>query len=117
MSVGILFVGQLMSEDANSPQDSNKKSGILKKITGRIFRDNELSGSEAKDVLNILLETGDKAKTEIVKLLAREVRTYLEAMALHEDVKKLLSNYSLEIKANISLKPLNDESSSSEDEL
>ena len=99
-----------MSEEPKPVNESVKRAGLLKKITNRLFRDSELSGSEAKDVLHVLLETGDKAKTEIVRLLAREVRSYVEAMALHEDLKKLLSNYSLEVKASFSLKPLHDES-------
>ncbi len=65
--------------------------------------------SEARDLLWSLLETGDKAKTEIVKLVAREVRGYLEALELHKDLHHLLTNYSLEIKASVHLKPLADE--------
>ena len=95
-----------MSEDSNEAKEQ-KQSGILRKISRKILGDNDISNVEPKEVLHLLLETGDKAKTEIVRLLAREVRSYLEAMDVHNDIKELLSNYSLEVKASFSLKPLN----------
>jgi hypothetical protein len=53
-----------------------------------------------------VLESGDKAKSELVRLVAREVRNYLEELGLHEDVRHLLTNYSLDVNASFSLKPL-----------
>lgn len=64
---------------------------------------------EARAMLHSLLETGDKARMEIVRLLAREVRSYLEALELHKDLHHLLTNYSLEVNASIHLKPLPEE--------
>lgn len=61
---------------------------------------------EARAVLGALLETGDKARTEMVRLVAREVRSYLEALELHKDLHHLLTHYSLEVKASIHLAPL-----------
>ena len=43
---------------------------------------------------------------EIIRLIAREVRGYLEALELHKDLHHLLTNYSLEVNASVSLKPL-----------
>lgn len=63
---------------------------------------------EARAVLHSLLETGDKARMEIVRLVAREVRSYLEALELHKDLHHLLTNYSLEVNASFHLKPLPD---------
>jgi len=59
-------------------------------------------------LLGALLETGDKAKTEMVKMLGREVRTYLEALELHKDLHHIVTHYSLEVQASIHLKPLGD---------
>jgi len=56
-------------------------------------------------VLGAVLETGDKARMEVVRLLAREFRGYLEAMEVHKDIHHLLTNYSLEIKASVHLSP------------
>lgn len=61
---------------------------------------------EAKAILGALLETGDKAKTETIRMVAREVRSYLEALELGRDLNHLLTNYSLEVKASIHLAPL-----------
>ncbi|MEC7949563.1 MAG: hypothetical protein VX265_18495 [Myxococcota bacterium] len=64
---------------------------------------------EARAMLHSLLETGDKARMEIVRLLAREMRSYLEALELHKDIHHLLTNYSLEVNASFHLKPLPEE--------
>jgi hypothetical protein len=65
--------------------------------------------AEAWAMLSALLETGDKAKTEIVRLVAREVRSYLEALELHKDLHHLVTNYSLEVHASLHLKPLRED--------
>lgn len=65
--------------------------------------------AEAWALLGALLETGDKVKVEIVRMLAREVRGYLEALELHKDLHHLMTNYSLEVHASLHLKPLRDE--------
>ena len=71
---------------------------------------------EDESILGSVLETGDKAKTEIVRMIAKEVRGYLEALELHKDLKHILTNYSLEINASFSLKELNKESKEEENE-
>ena len=69
---------------------------------GRPFR------VDAREVLNSVLEGGDKAKTEIVKVVAREVRTYFEELGLKDDLHHLLTNYSFEIRASVNLRKLAD---------
>lgn len=64
---------------------------------------------EAKEALGAVLDSSDRVKTETVRALGREVRTYLEGLGLKEDLHRLLTNYSLEIKASIHLKPLREE--------
>jgi hypothetical protein len=66
----------------------------------------ERARREARAVLSSLWETGDKARMEIVRLIAREVRGYLEAMEIHKDLHHLITNYSLEVHASFHLKPL-----------
>jgi len=61
---------------------------------------------DPRELMGAVLDTGDKAKTEIVRMLAREVRGYLEALELHKDLRHILTNYSLDIHTNLSLKPL-----------
>jgi len=71
--------------------------------------DGESARGEAWALLGALLETGDKAKTEMVRLIARELRSYLEALELHKDLHHLLTNYSLEVHASLHLKPLRED--------
>ncbi len=53
-----------------------------------------------------VLDTSDKAKTEAVRMIGREVRHYLEGLGLREDLHHLLTNYRLEVKASFHLEPL-----------
>lgn len=64
---------------------------------------------EAKEVLGAVLDTSDRAKTDAIRMVGREVRTYLEGLGLKDDLKSLLTNYSFEIRASIHLKPLAEE--------
>lgn len=61
-----------------------------------------------RDVVGALLDSSDRVKTETVRMIGREVRTYLEGLGLEDDVHNLLTNYSLEVHASINLKPLAD---------
>lgn len=81
--------------------------GILLGDRGDEERSEEGRSEErrTRELLISALATGDKAKTEIVRLIAREVRSYLEALELHKDLHYLLTNYSLEVHASFSLAP------------
>ena len=65
--------------------------------------------ASASRVLGAVIDGGDKAKTELVRMVAREVRTYLEGLGLHEDVRHLMTNYSLDVSASFRLRPLSEE--------
>jgi len=98
--------------------DERHERPSLRGIARRILREVESTPGEEtevdpeerrrriEDVLSSVLETGDKAKTEMVRMVAREVRGYLDALELHKDVHHLLTHYSLEVKASIHLAPL-----------
>ncbi len=89
------------------PEAPRRESG--RKGGGR--RDGARKDSSRGDtwaLLGALLETGDMAKTEMVKMLGREVRTYLEALELHKDLHHIVTHYSLEVQASVHLKPLGD---------
>jgi len=62
---------------------------------------------DAKEVLGAVLDTSDKAKTEMIRMVGREVRAYLEGLGMQEGILHLLTNYSLEVNASLHLKPLN----------
>jgi hypothetical protein len=61
---------------------------------------------DAKEAFGAVLESSDKAKSEVVRAVAREVRNYLEESGLKEDVHNLLTNYSLEVHASVNLRKL-----------
>jgi hypothetical protein len=97
----------MTEEDKDDPQ--TPRSG-LRGFARRMLRENEDDERriDARELLGTVLDTGDKARTEIVRLLAREVRGYLEALELHKDLGHILTNYSLDIRTNLSLRPLAD---------
>lgn len=69
-------------------------------------REPHVSLDSAREALASLLETGDRARTEVVRLLIREFRSYLAELGLKEELHHLLTNYSLEVRASVNLKPL-----------
>jgi hypothetical protein len=71
-------------------------------VEGKSFR------VDAREVLHSVLEGGDKAKSEIVRIVAREVRTYFEELGLKDDLHHLLTNYSFEVRASVNLRRLTD---------
>ena len=91
-----------------SEQETGKRAREprLREFARRILSDDEERTINARDVLGAVLDSGDKAKSELVRLVAREVRNYLEELGLHEDIKHLLTNYSLDVNASFSLRPL-----------
>ena len=93
-------------------------SGGEEKATGedvapnRLYRfakklmDRKELAEDTKDLMVAVLSTSDRAKTEMVRMTAREVRNYLDELRLKEELVKLVRSHSLEVKASISLKPI-----------
>ena len=96
-------------------EDEAKERPRFRNIAKKIFGESD-SPPEGRDILGAVWETGDKAKTEVVRLVAREVRGYLDALEIHKDLRTLLTDYSLEVKASFHLKPLKEEESESLEE-
>ncbi len=100
-----------MSEEHDEGR-AGADAGAIRGVMGRLLGGAErelLSGERldaAKGAIGSVLETGDKAKTEIVKMVAREVRGYLEALEIKDELKELLEDYELEVNATFKLKPL-----------
>jgi hypothetical protein len=86
-----------------SPHVTGGGGNRLRDIARRLI---PADGGDVKDALVAVLATGDKAKTEMVRMVAREVRTYLDELKIKEDLQELATNYSLEVHASVSLKPL-----------
>lgn len=99
-----------MSEHDSEPGEERR--GRFRRLARRILEESEEGGRlrvDAREVVNAVLEGGDKAKTEVVRAVAREVRTYLEELGLKEDIHKLITNYSVEVRASVHLRRLSEE--------
>lgn len=92
-----------MSE--HDAHDDEGPASRFRRLGRRILREGEASGRfSAREALGAVLEGSDKAKTEVVRVVAREVRTYLEELGLRE----VLTDYSLEVHASFNLRRLSE---------
>lgn len=96
------------ADDFDDDLNDSLRARLLQGLAKRLQDPRKLSG-DAMDVMSSILETSDRAKTEAVRMVAREVRSYLDELKLKEDLAKLLHSHSLEIKMSLSLKPLVEE--------
>lgn len=94
-----ILARRLFTEGEEEPHPHEERSGRM----------------DAREMLGAVLDTGDKAKTEVVRLIAREVRGYLDALQLGDDIHDLLTNYSLEVHASLHLRPLREEEKETRD--
>ncbi len=61
-----------------------------------------------KDVVNFLLHQATNSKDEVLRVIAKEVRGFLESANLSQELSKLLTTLSLEVKTEVRFIP-NDE--------
>src|SRR5215470_17371008 len=54
-----------------------------------------------KDVANYLIQTAATSKDEIFRIFAKEVRAFLESANLSQEIQKVLTSLSFEIKTEI----------------
>lgn len=90
--------------EAGEPGDEQPQSSRVLRFARRLMNRGELA-EDTKDLLAAVLNTSDKAKTEAVRIVAREVRGYLKELKLKEELLDLVTSHSLEI--SVHLKPLN----------
>ncbi len=90
------------SSEAGAEDESGGSSRVFR-FARRLMNRGELA-EDTKDLLAAVLNTSDKAKTEAVRLVAREVRGYLKELKLKETLVDLVTSHSLEI--SVHLKPL-----------
>jgi hypothetical protein len=99
--------------------DSDNEDGSSK---ARLFRfarrlmDRKDIAEDTKDILVSLAATSERAKNDAVKLIAREVRSYLQELKADEIVKEVLSGYTLEVSMRLQpIKGAGAEASEAED--
>ena len=105
-----------MTQEDPSPaieEEEVDKGGRFARFTRKILDRKELS-DDAKMLLGSILETSDRAKNETVRLIAREVRTYLEELKLKELLESILEGHTLDVNASFRLRK-NDSTASDDD--
>ena len=87
-------------------EEGQSRTGF-RKFAKKILSDDEGNTSvDPKEMLSSLLQLSDKARTETVRLIAKEFRGYLEALEIKDDVHDFLTSYSVEVNASFRLKPV-----------
>lgn len=96
---------------AEEPPEEAAPEGRFARLRRRLLERADVT-DEARGLLSSMWDTSDRAKTEIVRMVAREVRHYLDELKLKEDLLELATSHSLEFHASFSLKPLKDAATS-----
>lgn len=93
-----------MSDDkpADEPPEDD---GRLRRFARRMLDRKELA-DDTRDLLAGVLATSDKAKSEFVRMMGREVGHYLEGLNLKNDLLDIATNYKLEVNATFHLSPV-----------
>ena len=86
-------------DDSTDERSSHRSRVRLARLGRRLL---DRGGELGKGVL----ETSDRAKSEMVRMVAREVRNYLDELGLKDDLLGLATSHSLEVSVSLSLKPL-----------
>ena len=87
-------------------EEGQSRTGF-RKFAKKILSDDEGNTTvDPKEMLSSLLQLSDKARTETVRLIAKEFRGYLDALEIKDDVHDLLTSYSVEVNASFRLKPV-----------
>ena len=58
-----------------------------------------------KELLGVILTQAERTKSEVGRIISEEVRRFLQSDRLRDEVLKLLSQMTIEVKAEIRLKP------------
>ncbi|MFN7131874.1 MAG: hypothetical protein ACK4N5_07320 [Myxococcales bacterium] len=58
-----------------------------------------------KEVMGFVLGQAEKSKAELMRVISEEVRRFFESAQLRQEVIKLLSHVTIEVKAEVRLKP------------
>ncbi len=93
-----------------SDNDASEKNGRtgFRKFAKKILHDDEGNAPiDPKEMLSSILQLSDKARTETVRLVAKEFRGYLDALEIKDDLHDFMTSYSVEVKASFRLKPVN----------
>jgi hypothetical protein len=115
-----------VDKEGEGPPDEQRSKGRLEQLIPDIVRRTFYAGLGAvftteegirkiasefhlpKDVANYLIQTAASSKDEIFRIFAKEVRAFLESANLSQEIQKVLTSLSFEIRTEIRFIP-NDE--------
>jgi len=118
--------GPPVDKEGEGPPDEQRGKGRLEQLIPDIVRRTFYAGLGAvftteegirkiasefhlpKDVANYLIQTAASSKDEIFRIFAKEVRAFLESANLSQEIQKVLTSLSFEIRTEIRFIP-NDE--------
>jgi len=84
----------------------------VNQTTGRLREAGE--DVKPREILSGAVRMTAKGREEVVGLVAKEVRMYLEKLRVGEELRALMTDHSLEIQASVRLKPLGGEGGEAE---
>jgi hypothetical protein len=58
-----------------------------------------------KELIGALLAQADRTKQDVVHTLGEELRRFFESAQLHRELRKLLTDVTIEVKAEVRLRP------------
>ena len=85
----------------------------VNQTTGRLREAGE--DVKPREILSGAVRMTAKGREELVGLVAKEVRMYLEKLRVGEELRALMTDHSLEIQASVRLKPMGDEPTKDEE--
>jgi len=96
-----------------SESEDNNRKGFRRFAKKILPEDAEGGTRDPKEILSSLLQLSDKARTETVRMVAKEFRGYFDALEIKEDLHDFMTSYSVEVKASFRLKPVSKKSTKS----
>ena len=92
-----------MSDTRGTELDDTEDGGSRARLFrfARRMMDRKDIAEDTKDMLMSLAATSEKAKNDAVKLVAREVRSYLQELKADEILKEVFTGYTLEVSMRL----------------
>ena len=106
-------------EPADESEQDNRDR-VLGRLAGRILKAGAEAVAETSErlqkrgedlphqVLNTAVNLTSRGKDEMMTIVAREVRSYMEKLQVWPEVKSFMTSHALEVNASIRLKPVAD---------
>ena len=95
-----------MSNEEDRKEARRRFGPDLRGAARKVLQDPAAPLRRTNELLEALMDGSSQVKTDAVRQVGREVRTYLEGLGLDGALKHLVDNYSLEVSATFRLKPL-----------